>query len=50
MTVYGTFGMSIIDPLTCRLALLISYKYLTANHTKTKNPAHKKNVKGKILW
>ena len=42
--IYGTVGMSIIDPLTCGLASFITYKYLTTNHTKTKN-----HVKRKIL-
>ena len=41
--------MPVIDPLTCGLASFITYKYLTTNHTKTKNLACKKNVKGKIL-
>ena len=40
--------MSIIDPLKCELASVITYKYLTANHRKTKNPVCKKNVKGKF--
>ena len=41
--------MSIGDSLTCGLASVVTYKYLTANHTKTKNPVCKKNAKGKIL-
>ena len=41
--------MSIIDHLTCGLALIIIYKYLTTSHTMTKNSVCKKNVKGKIL-
>ena len=41
--------MSIIDPLTCGFAKVITYTYLTTNHTKNKNPVREKNVKGKII-
>ena len=41
--------MSAVDPLACDLASVFNYKYLIANHTKTKNQVCKKNFKGK-LW
>ena len=40
--------MSTIDPLACELASVFSYKYLIANHTKTKNQVSKKNFKWKF--
>ena len=41
-------AMPIIDPLTCGFAKIITYTYLTTNHTKNKNPVREKNVKEKI--
>ena len=41
--------MSIIDPLTCGFAKVITYTYRTTIHTKDKNPAREKNVKAKIM-
>ena len=44
--------MSIIDPLTCGFAKVITYtpiSHLTTNHTKNKNPVREKNVRGKII-
>ena len=41
--------MSILDPLTCGFAKVITYTYHTTNHTKDKNPAREKNVKAKIM-
>ena len=41
--------MSIIDPLTCGFAKVITYTYLTTNHTKNKNPMQENNIKGKII-
>ena len=40
--------MSLIDPLTCELASVFTYTYVTANHTKTKNQVYKKNVNGEF--
>ena len=43
--------MSIIDPLTCGFAKVITYipiSHLTTNHTKNKNPVREKNVRGKL--
>ena len=44
----GTVGTSTIDPLACGLVSVFTYKYLIANHTKTKNQVRKKNFKGKF--
>ena len=41
--------MSMIDLLTCGLAKVITYTYLTTNHTKNINPVREKNVKGKTI-
>ena len=41
--------MSTIDLLTCGLAKVITYTYLTTNHTKNINPVREKNVKGRII-
>ena len=41
--------MAITDPLTCGFAKVITYTYLTTNHTNNKNPVPEKNVKGKIM-
>ena len=41
--------MSTIDLLTCGLAKVITYTYLTTNHTKNINPVREKNAKGRII-
>ena len=46
--VCGTVGTSTIDPLACELVSVFTYKYLIANHKKTKNQERKKNFKGKF--
>ena len=37
------------DPITCGFAKVITYTYLSTNHTKNENPVQEKNVKGKII-
>ena len=46
--VCGTVGTSTIDPLDSELVSVFTYKYLIANHTKTKNQVRKNNFKGKF--
>ena len=40
-------AISIIDPLTCGFAKVITYTYLTTNQTKNENPVRQKMLRGK---